>query len=96
MLPEDESIRAILEPIIGPWYKSLENPAQAQEMVLYDLLKKYGTTEYGEKHAALQTAGIQDYQRNFEMIDYKTLQPFLAKFKQATTKQSCLNQQLPG
>ena len=40
MLPEDEAIRSILEPIIGPWYESLENPAKAQEMTLYDLLKK--------------------------------------------------------
>jgi hypothetical protein len=81
MLPEDESVRVILEPIIGPWYRSLENPQRAQEQVLHDLLKRYGTTEYGEKHAALHTEGVQDYQRSFPIIDYKKLQPYLGKIQ---------------
>lgn len=91
MLPEDESVRAILEPIIGPWYTSLENPQKAQQQILYDLLKKYGSTEYGEKHAALQTTGIQDYQRKFPIINYKTLQPYLAQV-QAGKYQSILSE----
>ena len=78
MLPEDESVRGILEPIIGPWYTSLENPQKAQEQVLYDLLKKYGATEYGDDHNALRTAGISDFQRNFPVMDYETLQPYLS------------------
>jgi hypothetical protein len=79
MLPEDEAIRDLLEPIIGPWYTSLENPQKTQEQVLYDLLKKYGTTEYGDSHAALHTTGIQEYQRNFPILNYATLQPYLAQ-----------------
>ena len=79
MLPEDEAIRSILEPIIGPWYASLENPQMAQEQVLYDLLKKYRTTEHGDKHKALQTVGIPDFQRNFPIMDYASLQPYLTQ-----------------
>ena len=82
MLPEDESVRIILEPIIGPWYESLENPQKAQEQVLYDLLKKYGATEYGTSHNALRVNGVSDYQRNFPVIDYKGLLPYLAKVQQ--------------
>jgi len=79
MLPEDEAIRTILEPIIGPWYTSLENPLKTQELVLNDLLKKYGVTEYGANHRALEISRIEDYQNNFPILDYKTLQPYLAQ-----------------
>jgi hypothetical protein len=89
MLPEDEAIRSILEPIIGPWYTSLENPRKAQEQVLYDLLKKYGATEYGDTHNALQTADIQEYQHNFPVMNYEALQPYLARV-QAGNYQSIL------
>ena len=82
MLPKDESVRIILEPIIGPWYESLENPQKAQEQVLHDLLKKYGATEYGNSHNALRVNGVSDYQRNFPVIDYKGLLPYLAKVQQ--------------
>jgi len=79
MLPEDETIRIILDPIIGPWYKSLENPQKAQEQVIYDLLKSYRETEYGVRHASFETNQIEDYQRSFPIIDYKTLQPYLSQ-----------------
>jgi hypothetical protein len=79
MLPEDEAIRGILEPIIGPWYTSLQNPQKAQEQILYDLLKKYGATEFGAAHKALQTAGTRDFQHNFPILDYTALQPYLAQ-----------------
>jgi hypothetical protein len=82
MLPEDESIRSMLEPIIGPWYESIADPHKAQEQVLYELLKKYGATKYGETHNALQTTGIQDYQNRFPIIDYKGLLPYLGKVQQ--------------
>jgi hypothetical protein len=91
MLPENESIRSILEPIIGPWYASLENPEKAQQQVLYDLLKKYGATEYGDSHHALDTIGASDFQRNFPIIDYKTLQPYLAQI-QAGNYQAILSE----
>ena len=82
MLPEDESIRSILQPIIGPWYESLENPQRTQDQVLYDLVKKYGSTEYGDAHNALGVNGVSDYQRNFPVIDYHGLLPFLSKVQQ--------------
>jgi hypothetical protein len=85
MLPEDDSL-SILRPIINPWYESLENPQKAQEQVLYDLLKKYGTTDYGNSHNALQIAGITDYQKNFPIIDYKRLMPYLTQAKEGNYK----------
>jgi hypothetical protein len=85
MLPQDDSF-SILRPIIGPWYESLENPQKAQEHILYDLVKKYGITDYGNSHNALQIAGIADYQKNFPIIDYKGLMPYLAQAKEGEYK----------
>jgi hypothetical protein len=86
MMPDEDSLNSILQPIIGPWYKSLENPQKAQEHVLYDLVKKYGITDYGNSHNALQIAGITDYQNNFPIIDYKGLMPYLAEAKEGNYK----------
>ena len=86
MLTEDESINSILRTIISPWYESLENPQKAQEQVLYDLLKKYGTTDYGKSHNALRVAGIADYRDNFPIIDYKGVLPYLAQAKEGNYK----------
>jgi hypothetical protein len=86
MMPEDESVRSILEPIIGPWYESLKNPPKVQQQVLYDLLKKYGATDYGNSHGALRISGIEDYRRNFPVIDYAGLLPYLAKVKEGNYK----------
>jgi hypothetical protein len=86
MLPENDAINSILQPIISPWYASLENPQKAQEYTLYDLTKKYGFTDYGKRHNALQTAGIAEYQRNFPIINYNELLPYLAQAKEGNYK----------
>jgi hypothetical protein len=86
MMPDEDSLNSILQPIIDPWYGSLENPRKAQERVLYDLVKKYGTTDYGNSHNALQIAGITDYKKNFPIIDYKRLLPYLAEAKEGNYK----------
>jgi GH3 auxin-responsive promoter len=91
MLPEDEALRSILEPIIGSWYTSLEDPKRAQEQVLNDLRKKYGITEYGKKHGALEVAGIESYQQNFPVMNYMAMQPYLAQV-QAGKYQSILSE----
>src|SRR4030065_1294294 len=86
MMPENESIRSILEPIIGPWYESLKNPPKVQQQVLYDVLKKYAITDYGNSHGALQISGIEDYRRNFPIIDYAGLLPYFAKVREGNYK----------
>jgi hypothetical protein len=86
MMPDEDSLNSILQPIIDPWYESLKNPQKAQEQVLYDLVKKYGNTDYGSSHNALQVAGIADYRANFPIIDYKGLLPYFAKAKEGNYK----------
>jgi hypothetical protein len=86
MMPNEDTITSILQPIIGPWYKSLENPQKAQEKVLRDLLKKYATTDYGSSHGAAQVEGITEYQTKFPKIDYHGLLPYLAQVKEGNYK----------
>jgi hypothetical protein len=81
MLVED-GINSILKPIIGPWYESLENPKEAQEKVLNELIKKYSSTQYGLSHNALQLHSFSDYQNNFPIINYSELIPYLAKVRE--------------
>jgi len=85
-MPDEDTISSILQPIIGPWYESLENPQKAQERVLYDLLKKYAITDYGNRCGASQIGGITDYQAKFPRIDYKGLLPYLTQAKEGNYK----------
>ena len=82
MLTENEGINNILRPIIGPWYDSLDDPQKAQEQVLFDLLKKFGSTNYGIEHGANSIGGIADFQKKFPIIDYEGLLPYFAKVKE--------------
>jgi hypothetical protein len=86
MMPDEDIINSILQPIISPWYKSLENPRKAQERVLYDLLKKYATTDYGKSYHASEIEEIAAYQKSFPKIDYKGLLPYLAQAKEGNYK----------
>ena len=81
-MPESDTINGILQPIIGPWYSSLENPQKAQEQVLIGLVKKYSATDYGNSHNVQQIAGVADYQKNFPIISYQALLPYLAQAKE--------------
>lgn len=82
MMLEEDALNNILQPIIGPWYESLENPQKAQERVLGELLKKYSETEYGRSNSAPKIEGIDSYQKNFPAIDYKGLLPYFAQVKE--------------
>lgn len=86
MMPNEEVFNSILQPIIGPWYESLENPQTAQEQVLNELLKKYADTNYGKKYNASQIEEIADYQNSFPKIDYTGLMPYFAEVKEGNYK----------
>ncbi len=86
MLPEENTINAILQPIISPWYESLENPQKTQEQVLDNLVKEYAKTDYGTSHGASGTAGILDYQKNFPIVNYKALLPYFSRVKEGNYK----------
>ena len=79
MLSDNNPINEILQPIIGPWYASLENPQKAQIMALRELVEKYEQTNYGNRHNAACSKSIVSYRRNFPIISYKDLLPYLSQ-----------------
>ena len=85
-MPDEDTLNSILQPIIGPWYESLKNPQKAQEQVLGELIKEYAKTDYGKSHHASEIQGINDYQKNFPVIDYRGLLPYLAEAKEGNYK----------
>jgi hypothetical protein len=86
MMPDEDALKSILQPIIGPWYHSLENPQKAQEQVLGELIREYAKTDYGKTHNASEVGGIADYQKSFPAIDYKGLLPYFAQAKEGNYK----------
>jgi hypothetical protein len=88
MNSQDDYIDAstILKSFVGPWYESLEDPAKAQETVLLDLLKKYGTTDYGNSRNAQKTTSTAEYRANFPIINYQTLMPYLKQVREGNYK----------
>ncbi len=86
MLPEEDSINTILKPFISPWYESLENPQKTQEQLLTDLVSKYALTDYGLSHNASQTESILDYRKNFPIINYFGLIPYLNQISEGNFK----------
>jgi len=74
---ENRSFISILE----PWYKSLNDPAEAQKQVLLDVARMYSRTEYGEEHSASKINGIEDFRENFPKTDYGRLNRYLEKVK---------------
>ncbi len=71
----------LLRQIVDPWYKALQDPAEAQKQVLKSLTKGYAKTLYGKKHASLKVKDAVDFRTNFPKINYKELCPYFEEVK---------------
>jgi hypothetical protein len=71
----------ILQQIVSPWYEALENPAEAQQQVLTNLVGEYGKTLYGKNHATLDVESVTDFRASFPKINYKELRPHFEEVK---------------
>ena len=78
MFPEEISLE-IFQPLIGSWYESLKNPEDAQNRLLTSLITEYGKTQYGKDHHSSEVKGIGDFRRNFPVLDYRALDPYLSE-----------------
>lgn len=72
------SIGQSLKTALQPWYDALENPAEAQEKVLQELLVRYAHNDYGKQHGADRVSSIADYRNLFPVITYeKDIRPMI-------------------
>lgn len=79
--PKTENDPEILRPLISSWYDSLKNPAETQNRVLQGLLKGYAQTSYGQDHNSANSKSIAEYRKKFPILEYKTLNPYLAEIE---------------
>ena len=82
MLRKSEPDGGIFKPIIGAWYKSLENPQFSQEQTLSNLIGLYARTLYGESHHASEVRTITDYRASFPVVTYRELSAHLVKVEE--------------
>ncbi|MEM2104033.1 MAG: GH3 auxin-responsive promoter family protein [Candidatus Bathyarchaeia archaeon] len=76
---QDENSLKMLKSIVDSWYSSLENPQETQRQLLLKLVEGYGKTLYGEKCGASEVEDEAGYRRNFPIINYEGLNPYLAE-----------------
>lgn len=72
--------------MLKPWQDSLTNPAQAQELVLQNLLKIYAQTAYGQKFGAADVGSIADYRAQFPVATYDDYQPVIRRVMAGETE----------
>ena len=67
----------MLDEFLKPWWQSLENPWEAQEAVLRELLSGYKRTRYGLEHGADKIASVEQFRASFPIITYEDLKPLI-------------------
>jgi hypothetical protein len=73
------AMAAMLRALLDPWHQAVNDPAKAQEEVLYRLLGIYAQTEYGRQHGAAQVGSLADYQRSFPATTYEGYKPAIQR-----------------
>lgn len=72
-MSHENSDLGIFGSIVGSWYESLKDPELHQKQVLVDLVREYGKTLYGQNHRAPEIETVEDFRKNFPIMDYKSL-----------------------
>lgn len=72
---------SLFQPIVGSWYESLKNPAEAQKRVLLDLMKGYEKTTYGTAHDASTVQDAASFRDRFPILNYPALDPYLREIR---------------
>jgi hypothetical protein len=82
--PAQEGVQRI-KSMLEPWFGALQNPAAAQEKVLQDLMGIYARSEYGQQKGAAGVGSLQDYRRQFPVMDYEDYKPLIQEVMQGHT-----------
>jgi len=80
MVTQDpQAAMQMITKMLAPWQSAVEEPEQAQEMVLQRLLAIYAQTMYGQKNGAKKIGSIQDYRAKFHIASYDDYQPLIQR-----------------
>lgn len=67
--------------LVDPWYRSLDDPAEAQSQALLGLLPGYAKTEYGRALGVDAVGDVSEFQSRFPLVGYKDLVPYLDRVR---------------
>lgn len=74
-----------MQAIITPWHASLQNPAQAQESVLQNLVSIYNQTDYGKQHSSHKIGSYADFRGAFPIQTYDEYKPLIDRMMAGNT-----------
>lgn len=80
MFPEPSG--DFLRRIVDPWYEALQDPVEAQNQTLQDLVEHYRKTEYGKRHSIDDVGSTAEFKSSFPKLDYRKLQPYLKEVRE--------------
>jgi len=66
----------------APLMKAIKDPAQAQEALLKQLLKRNADTAFGRKHGFAGISTVQDYAAAIPISDYENFRPYVDQIVQ--------------
>lgn len=69
----------MLEGLLQPWHRAVENPDEAQKAVLDRLLEGYAQTTYGAEHGVSQVDTVEEYRRAFPIMTYEDFEPLIKR-----------------
>jgi hypothetical protein len=90
-----QTIIEMMKAMVDPWYQSLANPANAQEIVLKRLLNTYSQTEYGRNHRSENVGSYNDYKKAFPVQTFDEYKPLIDKVFAGNTY-ALLNEEIIG
>ena len=76
---DPQAVVQMLTALLQPWHDAVDDPAEAQQEVLQNLLRIYAETDYGAQHGAAQVETIEDYRRAFPVATYEDYQPLIQR-----------------
>jgi hypothetical protein len=79
MTVASDNPKEMLTAMLQPWHEAVENPDEAQEVVLKRLILDYAKTRYGAEHGAESVGTIEDYRRSFPITTYEAYKPLIQK-----------------
>jgi len=83
---DPQSAMGIISRMLQPWQAALDNPSQAQENVLQNLLTIYAQTSYGQRYGAERVGDINDFRAKFPIATYDDYQPIIRRVMAGETE----------
>jgi hypothetical protein len=74
---DTQAVADMLTALLQPWHDAVDDPAQAQQEGLQNLLNIYAQTQYGVQHGAAQIDTVDHYRRAFPVSTYEDYKPLI-------------------